>query len=214
VPRYAIQPKGAATLAADATPTSGTDLEALPWDLHAVDTTSFATATKGIVSVFYQTVNTDKTLGNMESAGQLPSPQWFEIAGYACDILAIPSAATTAASAIGALADIANILKTVYAAFFFTLSNKNYGTFPLTLAHCSGGEVGTGYGTFAAPTSIEQGNNGIPDGGWWIDGAIVIPSQQNFSLTIITTTGTATTLTQTPMPVRSNLWGVLHRRVL
>ncbi len=214
MPRYQVVGRSSAQLAELATPKSGQDLEALPWCLHDVDTTDFATATKGINAAFFTTVHADKTLGNMESAGQLPSPQWFELGGYCCDILAIPSAATTAASAIGAIADIENLLKTVYAAFFLSISNKNYGTFPLTLAHCTGGAIGDGYGTFAAPTSIEFANNGIPDGGWWMDSSILIPPQQNFQVNVITTTGTATTLTQTPMPVRSALWGVLHRRVL
>jgi hypothetical protein len=210
MPRYPINASSAAALAAAATPPSGTALEALPWDLHETNTATFATATANINAAFFQTVFTDKTQGNMESAGQLPSPQWMELAGYCCDILAIPATGT---ALLGPISDIANLLKAVRGTFYFSLSNKIYGYFPLTLAHSTGGEVGFYGATLTAPAQVSYGNNGVPDGGWWIDGAITIPSQQNFALNIITS-ATATTFNQTPLPVRSNLWGVLHRRVL
>lgn len=211
MPRYNVVAQTAAALAAAATPPSGTALEALPWDLHETNLTSFATGKTGLNVAFFQTVFTDKTQGNMESAGQLPSPQWMELAGYCCDILAIPATGT---ALLGPISDIADILKSVLAIFVFSLANKSYGYFPLSLAHATGGETGFIAGTTAAGSQISYGNNGVPDGGWWIDGAITIPSQQSFAVSILTNQTTATSLNQTPLPIRSNLWGVLNRRVL
>lgn len=210
MPPFTVQAKSASTLASESTPTSGTDLEAVPWDLFDTNTTLFANAGVSINAAFYQVVQADPTLGNMQMPGALPAPQWLEPAALAVDILAIPSSSATIA---GAMSDIANILKTVRSVFNMKVSQKDYGTFPLMLAHCTGGEQGYIASAIATPGTVQFGNNGIPDGGWWLDGAIIIPSQQNFIVSIITS-ATALTLTQTPMPIRCNLWGVLHRRVL
>lgn len=209
MPPFTVQPKTAATLAAETTPTSGTDLEAVPWDLFDTNTTAFANAAVSLNVAFYQAVQADPTLGNMQGVGMLPSPQWMEPAALAVDILSLPSS-SVATTATGALSDIASILKTGRACFNTKVSQKDYGTFPLTLAHCTGGEVGFGWG--AEVSNFEYGQNGPVDGGWWLDGAIIIPSQQNFIISIITCS-TALALNATT-PIRTNLWGVLHRRVL
>lgn len=209
MPPFNIQAQTASQLASASTPTSGTDLEAVPWDMFDTNTTAFANAATSLSVAFFQTVQTDFTLGNMQAPGMLPSPQWLEPAGLAVDILSVPSS-SVATTATGALSDIANIIKTCRAVFNIKVSQKDYGTFPLMLAHCTGGEQGFGWG--AEVSNFEYGNHGIPDGGWWLDGAIIIPSQQNFIVSILTSS-TALTLNATT-PVRANLWGVLHRRVL
>jgi hypothetical protein len=211
-PRYAIEAKTASQLAQMVTPASGTDLEALPWILFDTNTASFANGATSLDAVFFTSVNTDKTLCNLEASAQLPIPQVLEVAGMTCDILAIPDAAA-AGPAYGPISDIASILKTVRSVVKFTLSNKTYGIFPLTAYHATGGETGMLFGTAAAGSGGSYGNNGIFDGGWWVDGAIVIPSQQTFIFEIITSS-TALALTQTPMPVRAGIWGPIHRRVL
>lgn len=210
MPRFQITNYDATQLAQMITPQSGTDLEALPWILFYTDTTSFASAATSVQSVFFQTVQSDKTISNIEAPGQLPIPQVLEVAGNTCDILATPSA--NASNTAGALSDIANILKTVRSTFVFLLSNKSYGIFPLTCAHATGGEIGYMASTVAT-SNAQYANNGIFDGGWWVDGAIIIPSQQQFQVTVATS-ATALTLTQTPMPVRFGLWGPIHRRIL
>ncbi len=211
-PRYAIEPRTASELASMVTPASGTDLEALPWIIFDTNTTAFANAAVSLDVVFYTAVNVDKTLCNLEAPGQLPIPQVLEVAGMTVDILATPLAAA-AGPAYGPLSDIASILKTTRSVVKFTLSNKLYGIFPLTAYHATGGEVGVTFGTAAAGSGASSGNNGIFDGGWWVDGAIIIPSQQLFVFEIVTS-AVALVLSQTPMPVRPGIWGPIHRRVL
>jgi hypothetical protein len=210
MPPFAILAQTAAQLAAATTPTSGTDLEAVPWDMFDTNLTTFATGAGPLNVAFYQTVQTDPTLGNMQMPGALPAPQWLEPAAIACDILSVPSS-SVATTATGALSDTANILKTNTAAFNMKVSQKDYGTFPLMLAHGVGGEMGYGWG--AEVSNFEYANNGPADGGWWTDGSIIIPSQQNFIVSIITQQGKTLTLNATT-PIRMNMWGVLHRRVL
>lgn len=210
MPPFQVNPLNASQLAAMSTPATGNDLEALPWDFHDTDSTDFANAATNLNIAFFQVVKADKTQGNMEAAGALPNPNWFECYGFCCDILSVPS---TGATITGALSDIANILKTALAAFQLTLANKTYGIFPLTLAHATGGETGFIASTIAT-NSQQYGNNNLPDGGWWYNAAVVIPPQQTFAVNISTKSGQALTLTQTPTPVRANLWGVYHRRVL
>lgn len=209
MPPFNIQPKSTATLTSETTPSSGTDLEAVPWDLFDTNITAFANAAVSLNVAFYQVVQADPTLGNMQMPGALPAPQWMEPAALAVDILSVPS---TGAALQGALSDHANILKTCRAVFNAKVSQKDYGTFPLMLAHSIGGEIGFISSTVAT-SSQQYANNGIADGGWWLDGAIIIPSQQNFIVSILTS-ATALTLQLTPTPVRVNLWGALHRRVL
>lgn len=210
-PRYAIEPRTADELAEMVTPASGTDLEALPWILYDTNTTSFANAAANLDVIFYTAVQTDKTLCNLEAPSQLPIPQVLEIAGMTVDILATPQTTTTGI-ATGPISDIASILKTARGAVKFTLSNKLYGVFPLTCYHATGGEIGFLAATFTAPVVSSTANNGIFDGGWWVDGAIIVPSQQQFVFEILTTPALA--ITQTPMPVRPGIWGPIHRRVL
>lgn len=210
MPPFTIQPQTAAQLTAATTPTSGTDLEAVPWDLFDTNLTAFANSAGPLNVPFYQTVQTDPTLGNMQMPGALPAPQWLEPAALAFDLMSVPSS-SVATTATGALSDLANILKANTAAFNMKVSQKDYGTFPLMLAHSVGGEVGFGWG--AEVSNFEYGNNGPADGGWWMDGAIIIPSQQNFIVSVLTKQGATLTLNATT-PVRANLWGVLHRRVL
>jgi hypothetical protein len=209
MPPFNIQAKSTATLTSESTPTSGTDLEAVPWDMFDTNTTAFANAAVSVNAAFFQVVQADPTLGNMQMPGALPAPQWLEPAALAVDILSVPS---TGAALQGALSDHANILKTVRSVFNIKVSQKDYGTFPLMLAHSIGGEIGFISSTVAT-SSQQYANNGIADGGWWLDGAIIIPSQQNFIVSILTS-ATALTLQLTPTPVRANLWGALHRRVL
>lgn len=177
------------------------------------DTQSLATGGTGPL-VFFQNTNNDKTLCNMESAGQLPDPQYFEIYYVICDILQIPLATALAGEPNAALANVDNILKTNRATFSFTLSNKNYGVEPLTFCHASGGATfsGYGYGTAANGTSAGAINNGIPGtGGFPYNGALVIPPKNAFSLSV--QLAGAVTLVSGPINIRMGLVGNWYRRV-
>jgi hypothetical protein len=176
------------------------------------DTQALANAATGPL-VFFQNTNNDKTMCNMESAGQLPDPQYFEIYYVICDILQVPTATTLANEPNQALANVENILKTNRATFVFTLSNKNYGVEPLTFCHASGGATfsGYGYGTAANGTSAGVVNNGIPGtGGFPYNGALVIPPKNAFSLVV--NLAAAVTLSAT-VNIRMGLVGNWYRRV-
>lgn len=200
----------AAQLAAAANPSTPGQPEAMPWFLYDTQTITSGTTTS---LSFFQTVQTDKTLGNMESAGQLPDPQYFIVHYVTCDILDPPVAnAGHAASALGPVNDIDLILKQQRATFTFAMSNKNYGPFPLTLCHGTGGATGNGTATYTAEASIWYGNNGIiGSGGFPFLGSLVIPPKVGFSLSV--NMAAAPTLSGN-ISVRIGLAGVLYRRVL
>lgn len=200
----------AGQLAAAANPQSSNQPEALPWMLY--DTISYVSGTT-VSQTFFQSVQADKTLGNMESAGQLPDPQYFVMHYLTCDILQVPTI-DAAADQVGALNNIDLLLKAARATFTFQMSNKFYGPFPLTLCHSTGGATGNGWGTNAAPNNIQFGNNGIPgSGGFPVLGAQVIPPKVGFSI-IINYAAAQTLAGGTAVNIRFGMAGVLYRRVL
>lgn len=199
-------------LKAQANPASANQPEALPWFLY--DTQDIASAVTTPLT-FFNTVQTDRSLGNMTSAGQLPDPQYFVVHYVTCDLLQIPTLTTTA-DATGAIGNIDQILKTARAHWTINISDKLYGNFPLTLCHSTGGATGAGvWGQNTNATTVnsfQAGNNGMPgSGGFPILGALVIPPKVGFSLTL--NFGAAPTLTAT-VKCRMGLAGVLYRRVL
>jgi hypothetical protein len=186
--------------------------EVVPWQLF--DTQSLATATSAPL-VFFQTINADKTMSNMEGPGQLPDPQHLIVHYVALDILQVPTATVLANEPNGALANVENILKTCRATFEFNMSNKRYGPFSATMCHSTGGATfaGYGYGTAANGTSSGVVNNGIPGtGGYPFSGALVVPPKIGFDVTI--RFGANVTLAPTPVLLRISLVGALYRRVL
>lgn len=199
----------AGQLAAASNPQSANQPEALPWVLY--DTQAFTTAAT-TTQTYFQNVSADKTLCNMESAGQLPDPQYFIMHYITCDILAIPSVSNTA-TIVGAYDDIDRFLKQGRATFTFQMSNKFYGPFPLTLCHSTGGATGMGWGTSAASNNFQVANNGVPgSGGFPVLGAQVIPPKVGFSIKV--ELAAAVTLNVSPLNVRIGMAGVLYRRVL
>ena len=117
--------------------------ECIPWGLY--DTQSIATGTAGPL-VYYQTINSDKTLSNMEGPGQLPDPQFLVVQYVAADMLVIPAATALAAEPNTAWSDLENVLKKVRGTFEISMSNKLYGPFPLMMCQGLGGTTGAGYG--------------------------------------------------------------------
>lgn len=187
--------------------------EVVPWQLY--DTQSITTAVNA-PAVYFQTINSDKTLSNMEGPGQLPDPQYLVVHYVAADFLVPPqSTAVGATTNNAAVDDVENILKTNRATFEFNMSNKRYGPFSLTMCHATGGATGNlyGVGTLAAAVSGGVVNNGIPgSGGFPFAGALVIPPKIGFDVTI--RLGAAPTLPVSPLPIRISLVGALYRRVL
>ena len=204
---YKINAKTKVQLLEQSNPASATQPEVIPWVLY--DSQSYVSAST-VTLAFFQTVQTDKSLGNMEGAGQLPDPQFFEIYRIGLDVLFRP--ATALAVSTGPLDDIAQLVLSGRGTFTLALSNKNYGPFPLSLLHASGGPTGFGWGTNTAPLQIEFANNGIFDGGYPINGAITIPPKVGFS--IVLNWPAALTLANGNTFLRAWMAGPLYRRVL
>lgn len=201
-----VRPKTKAQLMAIANPQMANQPEALPWILFDTQTYVDNTTTR---LTFFQTTSTDPSITNMETAGQLPDPQFFEIHYFGLDVLR--DVTTAAGGTAGAIDDIQKLILTNRMYWAFTISNKKFGYFPATFLHASGGATGFGWGTFTAEESIQYGNNGLFDGGYAVDGALVIPPKVGF--TIETNWPAAVDITA---DVKLRFWmaGVLYRRVL
>lgn len=186
---------------------AGGQSEAVPWVLYDTQLfTSAATTTQ----TFYATQQNDRTLSNLLQAGALTDPQYFEIFNLGFDVLTANT--SDAGGATGRIDDIQRIMLVGRPIFTLTISDKNYGPFPLSFLHTSGGAVGMGWGTFTAEESIQYGNNSLPDGGWNWRGSVVIPPKVGFSVTV--QWAAAQTLTGGNPQLRFWMAGVLHRRVL
>lgn len=194
-----------------ANPVFANQPEVVPWQLY--DTASVATAAAGPF-VFFQTINVDKTLSNMEGPGQLPDPQYLVVHYVAMDWLQ-PPIIQDGSAVNPVVANLENILKTTRATFEFNMSNKRYGPFSLTMTAATGGATGFGIseGATAAGSTTVVANNGIPgSGGYPFSGALVIPPKIGFDVTI--RLGAATTIAGGPFNLRISLVGALYRRVL
>jgi hypothetical protein len=148
----------------------------------------------------------DLTLTNMQLAGALPNPVYFEIQKVFFDILC---ATTTGATQAGALSDVDQIMKVGRGIATFTLSDKNYGPYPLTFFGGSGGSQGILASAIATPGSIQSGNN-RDNGGFPMNGALIIPPQVTFNWALQWVPLTAITA---DTKVRVTMLGIKYRRV-
>lgn len=207
--KFPIRPYTRAQLDVMCNPASANQPEAIPHVLF--DTQSYVSTTTTTL-VYYQTVQADKSLGNMDSAGQLPEPQYFQVFNMGIDVLE-PVYARAAAAVAGALDDVQQLVLSGRGYVDMTISGKKYCVgIPMSFFHQSGGVTGNLTGTFAATNGIEFANNSLPDGGWAVNGAIVIPPKQAFDITL--RWPAAITLSATPRNIRFWMAGVLFRRVL
>jgi len=174
------------------------------------DTQTYTSATTTSLT-FFSAAQTDPTLSNMPIGGQFPDPQWFEIHNIGFDFLG--AVATSAGNtAAGMAADIQLLMMVGRPIFTLVLSEKNYGQYPLSFLHTSGGAHGFGYGTLTAPNAVQVANNSLPDGGWNWRGSVVIPPKVGFSVRV--QWSAAQTLTGGNPSLRFWMGGVLHRRVI
>lgn len=200
-------------------PSRSGQLEAVPWKYY--DTQTVVSTTTTTLS-FFGAIQSDKTLGNIETANTIQAPNYFELYAIKCDFL---TGLTNAAGAVtGTINDLAVLLNTQRATYEFSINSKSYGKVPLSFAHCSGGPIGFLQGTSAANQVAEFGTNSIPDeGDWWGGvwqnpqtgaqeqcGALVLQPTQAFALTVAF--AAAPTLS-TNIAIRMSLCGVLHRQV-
>lgn len=201
-------------LAAGITPMLPGQPERIPWTFW--DTQTYVSGTTTVLD-FFQNVNTDKNLSNMVAAGQIPSPQFFDV--YHCSIaylLPVSAPALLAApSAAGAWNDARTLSN---GAALFQVASKDYWQGSQHTLPAGGGPFGdiSTTGTFAAPNSstVQAANNGYPHlqnrYSFW--GDITIPHNQNFLWRL--TWSAPITLQAGNTQVRVTMDGYLYRRVL
>lgn len=166
--------------------------------------------------VFFQQVNIPG-ITNMEQQGALPDPQYFEVVYFGLDILRAPTATPLAAWGDAWLIlfgpGAATIATGQRAIFTFIMSAKNYGPWPLSFCHGSGGLHGSsGYGTTTPDTTgREFQTNSVPDGGWFEGGTITIPYSTGFQ--VVAQWPSAVNISANVL-LSMNMVGTLHRRVL
>lgn len=201
-----FRPRSFAAVDRAAQPISGSDPEVI-W--HQVFDTQTYLAAGANQLVFFNSVNNDKTLNNMELAGQFPNPQTFQIYNVCLDLLPLSGVSTAAGGVAGNLDDMARILMVARPTWTLTLQNKQYGGYSLTALRGTGGPTGFGWGTFTAEESLQFAKND-PSMGWNYQGQIIIPAQASFNITVnFPSLVTITADTK----LRLSMFGVLNRAV-
>ena len=201
-------------LSAGITPLIPGQPERIPWTWY--DTQTYTSGTT-VTLDFFQTVNADKNLSNMVAAGQIPSPQFFDL--YQCSVsYLIPTTSSgivAAPTATGAVTDVRNLSN---GQALFQVANKDYWQGSQFMLPCGGGVHGNLAiaGVYAAPNQVQQqfANNGNPDlrnrYSFW--GDITLPHNQNFLWRL--TWSAAITLLAGNSSIRVWMDGYLYRRVL
>jgi len=204
-----VVPKTRQQLYALAYPETANQPEAISHILF--DTQTFTSASTTTLT-FFNTQQSDPTLGNLEQAGALTDPQWFEIHNWGLDVLQDGSA-VVGVTEVGIMDDIAKLMLVGRPIFTFSMSNKQYGPYPLSFLHTSGGPTGQiAAGNTAATGNIQFGTNSFPDGGWNWRGNVIIPPKVGFKASV--QWAAAQTLAAGNPLLRMWIAGVLHRRVL
>jgi hypothetical protein len=212
--QHSKQVKTVQELAASITPMLPGQPERIPWTWFD---TQLYTSAATVTLDFFQSVNSDKNRSNMVAAGQIPSPQFFDVYHPAIAYM-MPSTASAIIAAPtndGAFEDV-RLLSA--GAAEFSIANKIYWQGKQFALPCGGGPSGAMAvaGTFTAPNTVQRefANNGNPDlrnrYSFW--GDITIPHNQAFLWRL--TWSAALTLVNGNTDVCVWLDGYLYRRVL
>jgi hypothetical protein len=202
-------------LAQSITPLFASQGEVIPWVWF--DTNTYTSGTTTQMDNF-QTVPTDRTLGNMQAAGQIPAPMYYDVYHLSTYLNVAPSALAIAATLTpltGALQDVHNL---VIGAITFSIAQKTYFEGKIYMAPAGGGvnPFVAAFGTLTAPQAqaVTFGQNGVPDprarNNFW--GGITIPHNQNFLVRY--NWSAALTLAGGNTAITTYLDGYLYRRVL
>lgn len=147
------------------------------------DTQTYVSGTT-VGLTFFQTVQADKSLGNMEAGGSLPSPQFFAIDEMGCDLLVAP-AAQAGHAATGPINDVTQLVLTGRGFWEFVYQSKSYGLQPLSFFKNSGGATGFGWATMTAEAQVSYANNGaLNNQSWDASQQIVLKPNAPFSVQI------------------------------
>jgi hypothetical protein len=207
MPRYRIFPYTRAQLDAMANPSGGPKQpEAFADELW--DTQNFVNASTTSLQ-FFQTAVSDKTLSNLTVPGQLPQPQYFLIHYVTVDIL-FP-ATTNAAAVAGNLNDVHILVNAARATLTLSIATKPYGPWRVRSAHSGGAPVGFFTGGAAAPATMQYGHIGPHDGGFCVNGGLIIPPATDFN--VLMNFAAVQTLNTNNLPIQVGLYGVRYRKV-
>lgn len=186
-----------------ANPPSGRGLsEAVPWVSYDTELYTSATTTE---ITWFQTTKATRALSNQETAGAFPAPQFFEPYYTVLDILTPPGDRN-------ALLDVWSILFGTGTGgqsgphLQLVVSGKEQYRIPMSFLHGSGGPTG-----FTTRTAVEYANNNVADGGWPMNGSMIVPPTVGFSFT--GRWPAAVTLSAN-RDLRLGWVGTLHRRIL
>jgi hypothetical protein len=202
-------------LAQSITPLFASQGEVIPWIWFDSNTYTSGTTTQ---MDNFQTVPTDRTLGNMQAAGQIPAPMYFDLYHISTYLNTAPTALAIAATLTpltGALQDVHNL---IIGALSFQIAQKVY--FESKIYMCPAGAglnpAVAAYGTLTAPqgqaVQYAQNGNADPRARMNVWGGITIPHNQNFLVRY--NWSAALTLAGGNTAITTHLDGYLYRRVL
>jgi len=197
------------------TPLFAAQGEVIPWVWF--DSATYVSGTTTQLD-FFQTVQADKTLGNMQAAGQIPAPMYYDLYHLGIYLNLPPTALAIAATltpATGALNDAHGL---ILGSVSFAVAQKNYFESKIYMCPAGAGlnhNVAV-YGTLTAPNAqaYQIAQNGMPDprarNCFW--GGLTIPHNQNFLVRL--NWSAALTLAAGNTAISISLDGYLYRRVL
>lgn len=159
--------------------------------------------------VFFNTAQTDKTLGNMPQASSLPAATAFAVSAISCE-LAIGGEAGGAAGG-NSVADASKLLITARPILTLTISDKTYGPWPLVYCGAAGGLAIYGAGTTTADVNAAFSAGMGGNGGWFLGNSLMLLPNVQFAATI--KFSAAQTLSGN-RNIRIALHGTKYRRVV
>lgn len=186
----------------------GGNLQAIPWVLF--DTQLYTSAVTTNLN-YFQTVQGDRTLGNMQSGGQLPVDTWLEIQWMF--ITPIIPADSVLTGLIGAWGDLSALFVTGRPTHTLTIQDKDYGQLPVEFFGSAGGMEGEGFNEAAAGLVHQQFATWTKGCGFWVGGQIVLPPQAGFN-TQLRWNAPVTLPSGNNINIRVSYLGTLHRPIL
>ena len=171
------------------------------------DTATYASAATTQMQ-FFNTARANQQLTNFGGRGAFPEPQFFRPYALMVDPIIVPAA--TAFQDMHFLLFGTGVAGVGSPTINLEYANKNYGPWPLTLGHGTGGPTGMS-DTTTAVAANEMALNSYPDGGIWLGGnTVVFAPNQQFAITI--EWAGAVTLAAN-VNIRVSMAGVWYRRV-
>ena len=164
-----IVPKTWAQLRAMLTPERADQPESLPYSLYDTQTYVSGTTTR---LTFFQSVQTDRTLSNMETSGTLPQPQFFEVHKLFIDVLSRPST-NAAAAPLGQADDLSLLFHAARATITYTGSGKRWGPIPARATSPLSAINANIAATLTAPANVSAGWRDFT-GGFPVNGALLM----------------------------------------